>query len=190
MHNLYIVMAVRNRVPPPAVNDTVTPDLTVIPTTSFLPSHSDILSLKANLTIIVSRILCENIKELNCAMKLVPKHEYSEYMRQKSEVVVLDVLHKNETSHADMISIMKVQQKYSGDSDTTVLSGGDQLTCERQRGAKTHVMDGDTWRDRLDLLEPVVEDWHALQSFLGVSTTFSSAYIPVFVCVCVCNSSP
>lgn len=159
MRNMYIVLAVRNRVPRPANNKpAVLPDIS---TEMFLPSTKDILSLKANLTIIVSRILCENIKALHCAAKLIPQHIYnknSDYMSQKSEVVVLDVLDKNETSHADMISIMKTQQSYLGDRDITVLSGGDQLTCERQRGAKAHVMDGDTRRDRLDLLEPVAED--------------------------------
>ena len=49
---------------------------------------------------------------------------------------------------------------------------GDQLTCERQVGAKRHMMDGDTPRDRLDKFEPVTEDWHALMSFLGVSEHF------------------
>ena len=44
-----------------------------------------------------------------------------------------------------------------------------------------HVMDGDTQEDRLDLLEPVVEDWHTLQSFLGVGVC-----VCVYVCVYVC----
>ena len=37
-----------------------------------------------------------------------------------------------------------------------VLSGGDHLTCERQVGAQRHVMCGNTSRDRLEILEPVV----------------------------------
>ena len=129
---------------------------------------------EGNLVIVVSHILCENIKDLSCVAKLVPQHIYnqcSSTMCKKSEVVVLHVLHKNEASNGDMLAIMKTQQTFH---NSTVLTGGDQLTCERQRCAKTHVMDGNTQEDRLDLLEPVVEDWHALQSFLGVS-----------VCVCM-----
>lgn len=50
-----------------------------------------------------------------------------------------------------------------------VLSGGDQLTCERQVGAQCHIMDGDTVCDMPGLLEPVTEDWHCLVCLLSVS---------------------
>ena len=42
-----------------------------------------------------------------------------------------------------------------------VPSGGDLLTCEWQRCAQNHVLDGDTPKERLELLLPVIEDWHA-----------------------------
>ena len=67
---------------------------------------------------------------------------------------------------------MQTQQSYLGDDfpDTAIiLSGGDQLTCERQYCAQRHLMDGDTPRDRLQLFEPVCEDWHALMCLLTVS---------------------
>ena len=54
-------------------------------------------------------------------------------------------------------------------SKKKVLSGGDQLTCERQVCAQRHMMDGNNPRDRLAFLEPVCEDWHCLMCFLGVS---------------------
>ena len=84
-------------------------------------------------------------------------------MAEKSEVAVLDVLMKNEVKHKDMVDIMTVTQDYLGDDypqERRVLSGGDHLTCERQIGAQRHMMDGNTLRERLELLEPVVEDWH------------------------------
>ena len=93
-------------------------------------------------------------------------------MAQKSEVVVLDILMKNEVKGSDMLEIMQTMQAYLGkDYPATkrVLSGGDQVTCERQVGAKRHVMDSDTPSDRLDVFEVQTEDWHALMSFLGVS---------------------
>ena len=66
-----------------------------------------------------------------------------------------------------MLEIMKAQQSYLGSAfKNTVLSGGEQVTCERQRCCKQHMMDADNTYDRLDLLEPQVEDWHALQSIL------------------------
>ena len=103
--------------------------------------------------------------------ELVPKHiyhEYSDQMCQKSEVVVVDVLHKNEAKHDDMIELLKAMQKYKGQQIGTVLSGDDQLTCERQRCSKFHVMDGNSPEDRLDQIESVIEDWHALMCVLKV----------------------
>ena len=80
-------------------------------------------------------------------------------MSTKSDTVVLDVQHKNETKHDDMLAIMKSQQLYLGDDFTgTVLSGGDQLTVERQRNAKRHVMDSDTATERLEYFKSKIED--------------------------------
>ena len=56
-------------------------------------------------------------------------------MKQKSEIYVLDVLMKNEACHADMLEIMTALQSYLGEyfpSSRKILSGGDQLTCERE----------------------------------------------------------
>ena len=87
-------------------------------------------------------------------------------MSRKSEVAVLDVLMKNEAKHKVMLN---TQQGYLGENypyDRPVLSGGDQLTCERQVG---HMMCGNTVKERLELLRPVTEDWHCLVAFIGVS---------------------
>ena len=83
-------------------------------------------------------VICGNMKELSCVPKLVAQPIYHQYscMCRKSEVVVLDVLHKNEISNAAMLSIMKTQQRFLKDHNSTVLSGGDQLICERRRCAK------------------------------------------------------
>ena len=92
-------------------------------------------------------------------------------MSRKSEVVVLDVMMKNEAKHSDMLDIMMRMQEYLGKdypSERRVASGGDQLMCERQFGAR-HVMDGNTPEERLQLLEPQAEDWHC---FLKVGTLF------------------
>ncbi len=99
-------------------------------------------------------------------------HKYSQQMACKSDSVVLDVLPMNEAKHSDMLDIMKTLQGYLGDefpATSRVLSGGDRLISERQSCARRHMMDGDTPRDRLALLEPVCEDWHALMCFLCVS---------------------
>ena len=109
--------------------------------------------------------------------------------------VPLGVLFKSEQKHEDMLSIMEsTQQQYvpftmvqrvvhavteEGEEDVTVeeaqfhplLFGGDQLTAERSRSCKTSRDNSDTPHERLDGLEPVVEDWHAKQSLCGVSKT-------------------
>lgn len=93
-------------------------------------------------------------------------------MSKKCDVVVLDVLQKNETKNTDMLRIMQTMQGYLGEEfcrDHRVLSGGDQLTCERQVNCKRHLMDGDTPWDHTDVLEPEMEDWHALLSLFNVS---------------------
>ena len=118
--------------------------------------------------ILISRILCKYIKGLACISDVVPKHilhTHTDNMAKKSDTIVLDVLHKNEAKHDDMLDIMRIQQSYlKPHLDVTGLSG-DQLMCERQRCVKCHIMDGDTAKERLDYL---IEDWHALQTFLMV----------------------
>ena len=86
---------------------------------------------------------------------------YSKGMSKKSEVVVLDVLMKNETKSNDMIDIMSALHEYLGrayNQDRRILSGGDQVTCERQVGSQRHMMGGNTRRKCLEVLEPVAED--------------------------------
>ncbi len=97
---------------------------------------------------------------------MVPKHirhKYSKEMAEKSEVVVLDILKKNETVHQEMLDIMEEVIGYLGEDypqECRVASGGDHLTCERQIGGQRHKMDGNTRPEKLKVLEPVVEDWH------------------------------
>ena len=80
---------------------------------------------------------------------------------------------KNEAKHKDMLDIMNTLQDYLGENypdDRPVLSGGDQLTSERQVGAQRHMMCGNTVKERLELLRPVTEDWHCLVAIIGVSS--------------------
>ena len=92
-------------------------------------------------------------------------------MADKSDVLVLDVLHKNETKSSDMVHIMREMASYLGASYSHVaLTGGDHVTCEREQGAKRHVMCSNTQEGRLEQLDPCVEDWHCVMNFMMVST--------------------
>ena len=145
------------------------------PNAFFLPNRADVLAAKENLVILVARIITNYFAALTPFSKLVPKHilhRYSNEMSKKSEVVVLDVLMKNEAKNRDMLDIMNTLQGYLGEKypeDRPVLCGGDHMTVEREVGAQRHMMCGNTRRERLELLEPVVEDWHCLVCLIGVS---------------------
>ena len=175
LRHMYSILAVKSRVSPPQhAACTLQRPLQLVNTDCFLPNERDISSIRLNLACIVSRILCTYIKGLQKFRKLVPQHilhRNSVAMSKKSEVTVLDVLYKNEASHKDMLDIMKHQQSYLGANyKGTVPSGGDLLTCERQRCAQQHVMDSDTREERLEFLEPVIEDWHTLMCLFQVSS--------------------
>ena len=92
-------------------------------------------------------------------------------MAQKSEVVVLDVVMKNEAKHSDMNDIMQTLKGYlpqNYPNDRIIASGRDQLTRERQLAVQRHMADSDTPKERLQLLEPQIEDWHCLVVLLSV----------------------
>ena len=58
-------------------------------------------------------------------------------MAIKSDVVVMDVLHKNEAKGGDVIDIMHGMASYLTSSfKLTAFSGGDHVTCKRQQGSK------------------------------------------------------
>ena len=177
MLHMFSVLVGRTRTPSPTLSFTGQLDqFTNISPDYFLPSSSDYNAVKKNLVVLVGRILTEYFPSLAPFSKVAPKHilhKYSAEMCKKSEVVVLDVLMKNEAERKDMLDIMYTLQEYLGESypdDKPVLSGGDQMTCERQVGAQRHVMCGNTVRETLQLLKPVVEDWHCLVAFMGVSS--------------------
>lgn len=178
LHMLSILVG-RSRTPAPELQHTgQLSKLSEVPDEFFLPQNSDVLGVKSNLVILVSRVLTKYFPALAFLAGVVPKHihhRYSKEMSEKSEVVVLDILMKNETLHKDMIDIMNVMQGYLGEDypqERRVVSGGDHLTCEREIGAQRHLMDSDTPHERLDLLEPVAEDWHCQLCIIVVSSPY------------------
>lgn len=176
MLHMFSLLVGRSRTPAPELPFTgQLSQLDVVSANYFLPKSSDVAAVKKNLIILVGRILTEYFPALAPFSKVVPKHilhRYSAQMCQKSDVVVLDVLMKNEAKSKDMLDIMSTMQDYLGENypdDRPVLSGGDQLTCERQVGAQRHMMCGNTRREQLEHLKPVIENWHCLVAFIGVS---------------------
>ncbi len=88
-------------------------------------------------------------------------------MATKSDVIVCDVLHKNELSewtyrYHDGIARVSWQGLPAQSSIRKRF-----VDCREAR-AKRHLADADTPEEGLDRLEPVAEDWHALMNFLMV----------------------
>ena len=176
MLNMFSIIVSKSRTPAPSLLHTgQVRRLSELPTTVFLPSHNDVENIKSNLVVIVSRVLTKYITSLAPFAKSIEQHiphMYTKEMVKKSEIAVMDILMKDETKHSDMIAIMETMQGYLGtdyNEERRVLSGGDLLTCERQKGSQKHMMCGDTMRERLEVLEPVNEDWHCLLCLLEVS---------------------
>lgn len=174
LKHMFSLMAIKARIPPPEPLPDYSPlDLRTESVDHFLPSEEDIKVVESDLEVLVSRVICEYISGLRTLKQSVLEHiphMYSEEMTQRSQVVVLDVLHKNETKSSDMVQIMREMARYLGKSyKYTSLSGGDHVTCEREQGAKQHVMCSNTREGRLQQIEPCVEDWHCVMNFMIVS---------------------
>ena len=165
MLHMYSVLVARSRLPALDLPQTgQVSDVMSLSPADLLPSKDDIEKVKLNLVVLVSRLITTHFKDLSAFSKVVCKHithKYSQEMSRKSEVLVVDVLMKNEACGPDMVDIMQAMHGYLGPdcpSDLRIASGGDQLTCERQIAAQRHMMDGDTPAERLALLEPQIED--------------------------------
>ena len=126
LYHMYSILAIRNRVDNTQMACTgCTGDISKMSLEEFLPSNADVNAIRANLVILVARILVTHIPALGFLSRMVPMHilhRYSNEMATKSEVALVDVLMENKASHAG--SYLGSNYK----SECRVLSGGDQLT--------------------------------------------------------------
>ena len=180
--HMFSILAARSRLPPIDLPRTgQVADITSLQWHTFLPNQEEIVAVRKNLTILVSRVLVKHLKDLTPFSKCVPQHimhQHSQEMFERSEVFVLDVLMKNEAHGPEMIDIMRTLQGYLGTDyppSRKVASGGDQLTSERQAASQRHMLDSITPADQLHLLEPQSEDWHCLLCLLTVSSVKNKA---------------
>ena len=175
LRHMFSLLVIKARIPPPppALLPELPTQSTSVKVDSFLPSLADMKVIQRDMEVLVGRIICDYIKDMSQLKKFVVSHIphiYSEKMADKSEVIVLDVLHKNEIKSTHMIQIMRGMASYLGTTyKHIVLTGGDHVTCEREQGAKRHVMFSNTPEGRLEQLEPCVEDWHCVMNFMMVS---------------------
>ncbi|XP_062576937.1 uncharacterized protein LOC134238840 [Saccostrea cucullata] len=148
---------------------------------NFVPSPNEISKYKESLKVLLGRILCEYFDHFSWMKTIIPAHiphDQKNAMSKKSEVFILPVLLKNETSLSDCIHILKSYEQQliswytkagraSDLDDIKVPVGGDQLTRVRLQSAKA-LQDGAlTATDRLEHLDPmIVEMFHTLMDLL------------------------
>ena len=140
MIHMYSILAGHSRLPETQLSKSgsVRP-LADVSNASFLPTNDEIAAVRRNVRVIVCRILTEYFEQLTLFANAVPKivpHIYMEEMFRKSDVAIMDVLMKNEAKSGDMLDIMSALTYLPSNFGDVVASGGEQLTCQRQRASR------------------------------------------------------
>jgi L1 cell adhesion molecule like protein len=164
-------------------------DLLDLDNSTFLPTIEDVNTLRQDCIEAAALILTEHVpvfkKHFGDLIPKVFQHQYSGEMKNKSNVIPCGIYNKNENKTNDLIDIMTdLQEKVTpgartenemldlDERDDTYASmrplplGGDQLTCERCRGAHYACADGDAPEERLEGLFCMIEDFHEKMNFL------------------------
>ncbi|KAL5484392.1 hypothetical protein EMCRGX_G020883 [Ephydatia muelleri] len=184
--------AVRNRVDISQLSDEVPHYPLHIDVYSILPSPLDDNTLSSNIATLVSRVLCKHMKFFNVSFDDVVQwhihHKYYKEMSQKSQVVPLGIILKNENKIDEMTEILTdlhqyvpcVTQEESASLSTgqvvtkkteymhRILIGGNQLTVARMRSAINIKNNSWTATGRLEGFIPVAEDWHTKAIYLDL----------------------
>ena len=90
-------------------------------------------------------------------------------MKVSEMVSLLEDHHQYVPSSSVMVKEVVGVEVMRLDSFHNIIYNGDQLTVERMRGAQAIRSNSENGIDQLRGFVPVVADWHAKVSFLGVS---------------------
>ncbi|XP_062575477.1 uncharacterized protein LOC134237384 [Saccostrea cucullata] len=157
-------------------------DFCSTPVQAFLPSPEDNEVLTRDYTIISARVMLKHLPYFRQFRDIVPTYisqpTYPE-LQQKSKVIPLPVLYKNEQSYKDVVDILEfyedlvldVCRKCNKDeNDFFIHVGGDQLTRERFSGAKAMRAHEDERKDRFENISPITfELFHMQMNFLKMA---------------------
>ena len=94
----------------------------------FLLSDDELSEIAFRYCIYVGRIIVDVFPKLNFLADLLPKHiphQYSDEMKQKSEVVTMPVLMKDEKKYADCVDVMDTFEQWIQDIHTKAFSVSD-----------------------------------------------------------------
>ncbi|XP_072037402.1 uncharacterized protein [Amphiura filiformis] len=171
-HHHFQHIAVKNRISGMHLPDDEpigTPEST--PLTELQPNASDNKALHYEWSILIGQIISSHCPHLSWMKNCLPSltHKHMDSMKKKSEVVNLGVIMQNENTKEGIAVIVKDQNGYipedgQGNPITTPL-GGDQLTIERSDHAIEDQRDAFSPMERLEGLQPVIEDFHTQGNF-------------------------
>ncbi|XP_011675168.2 uncharacterized protein LOC105443560 [Strongylocentrotus purpuratus] len=166
--NMVKAYAAFDRVPSYLLSDTppTANDILQIDPLLYLPNDSDEALLREEYTVIVSRILTQLMPCFQRFAEHVKNHiphPYFKESKQKSKIVPLGVLMKDEAKIYDMVDILQSYHDLvpyqDGEPVTTVLYG-DGVRCERARDALNSRRNATNSFDRLEGLHPTIQERH------------------------------
>ncbi|XP_062611695.1 uncharacterized protein LOC134273511 isoform X2 [Saccostrea cucullata] len=169
MYNMVQAYAALDRISTLHLSDaSPTPeDVLNIPLERCLPCEMDEVDLRSQLTVLVERILCKRIPffqgEEDNVLSHIP-HQFSQKSSEKSEMVLLGVLDKDESKIGDAIDIVNDYHKYvplkPDGSPLTLPLHADGLSCERVNDSQNARINGTTKWLQLQGLIPNIQEWH------------------------------
>nr|XP_022309155.1 uncharacterized protein LOC111114903 [Crassostrea virginica] len=135
-----------------------------IPIEKFLPMKDDLQEVRNRMEIIVMHIIQQNVPFF-ASSKVVThiRHKYWRESSKKSNVINLGVCQENPSTAAGTIQILENLHQYvptHEDRVHQILCFGDGLSCERHNDAHMSRSNGETMIDRLQGLQPQVQEFH------------------------------
>lgn len=158
-------------------------DHTMFRESDLLPSNNEVEALVADFAYMSMKVAITHIAYFSFLKDKVSTHltdKYSTKLMEKTTIIPLTVLPKNEQKYGDVVDIMR---HYEGilhnvfskagcelHPRVKIHIGGDQLTRERFSGAKRLLIGAPTPDGRLDHLTPITSEYfHMAMKLLGVA---------------------
>ncbi|XP_073728878.1 uncharacterized protein [Misgurnus anguillicaudatus] len=140
-----------------------------------LPGEAEQMQMRREYIVLTSRILSSYLTVFkpfsNVVLHHIP-HQYSAEMAQRSTDYPLGLLFKDENKSADLAEVLQHFQKMyvpkAPDGLSKILVGGDRLSEANSRNLQWAYADGINIEERLDGMEFMFEDWHAIRVLFGI----------------------
>ncbi|XP_063076085.1 uncharacterized protein LOC134466120 [Engraulis encrasicolus] len=140
-----------------------------------LPSQNEQMQMRREFIVFTSRILSSYLSVFkpfsNVVVRHIP-HQYSAEMAQHSTDYPLGLLFKDENKSADLAEVLHhFQNTYvpkRPDGISTILVGGDRLSEANSRNLQWAYANGLNTEERLDGMEFMFEDWHAIRMLFQI----------------------